>query len=113
MFLPLLLGLTFLLPAQGQKITVALADTCGFMISTSKNINVTATVDPASGLSITSVQFEIDGVAVGAPLTLPPFQLVLVPGSTMPAVGCHSVGATATDSNGNTGSNSVQVSFKK
>jgi hypothetical protein len=109
----LLLFVSLLSPVQGQKITVVLADSCGFQISTSKTITVTATVDPASGLSVTSVQFEIDGVPSGPPLTLPPFTYVLTPGTNMPAIGCHSVGATATDSNGNTGSNSVQASFKK
>ena len=59
-------------------------------------ITVSATV--TADTSITSVQFQLDGTPLGAPLTAPPYQISWDSGSV--ANGSHTLTAVATDSAG-------------
>src|SRR5262249_23976143 len=62
------------------------------------NVQLTATASDAGGVA--SVQFLVDGVNTGAPVTATPYALTW--NSSSVASGTHSVSARATDASGNT-----------
>ncbi len=66
--------------------------------SVSGTVNLTATAAGASGASIASVQFLLDGHSLGSPVTSAPYQYAWTVGSVTP--GRHELSARATDSNG-------------
>jgi hypothetical protein len=110
--LPILI-VAFSLPALSQQVVnVTVADSCGFKVTTSSPVSLNAVVDTASGVTVVSVQFTIDGANIGPLITVAPYTLILS-GATMPSRNCHQVGAKAIDSNGNSGMTSVAVSFTK
>lgn len=106
------IGLVFILLCYSfgfsQKITIIVADNCGFVVK--RNVGLTAIAVANTNTTIASVQFDVDGTSIGAALTTPPYTVVWT-SSSVPN-GCHTINATATDSNGNTGLNSVTVSVK-
>jgi hypothetical protein len=67
-------------------------------------ISGTATVsaNASSSVGIASVQFQLDGASLGSPVTAAPYQLSW--DSTKVANGAHTLGAVATDTQGNAGS---------
>jgi peptidoglycan hydrolase-like protein with peptidoglycan-binding domain len=69
-------------------------------ISVSSTVTVTATA--ADNIGVTSVQFTLDGQNLGAPVTVPPYQVFLNPLSV--ATGTHELSAIAKDAAGNTAS---------
>jgi NADPH-dependent 7-cyano-7-deazaguanine reductase QueF-like protein len=66
--------------------------------------SVTVSAAVADGVSVTSVQFQLDGATVGSPLTASPYKYVW--DTTKSANGTHTLRASATDANGNVGSSS-------
>src|ERR1019366_10316088 len=60
-----------------------------------KNVTVTAVATPAAGLSIASVQFQVDGAHQGAAVTASPYGIAL--DTTKLSNGAHSLTAVATD----------------
>ena len=73
-----------------------------------KNVTLSAAAVPVNGLTISQVQFKIDNVAQGPPVTTSPYNLVL--DTTVLSNASHSVVAVATDS-GNHTVTSAPVSF--
>ena len=73
------------------------------------NLTVLASASAANGATITGVQFQVDSVNLGAPMTTSPYSIVL--DTTKLTNGTHSLTAIATDSNGNS-STSAPVSIK-
>jgi hypothetical protein len=71
-------------------------------------ISLTATATAAAGLTITSVQFRLNGSNFGAPLTASPYTLPLDTTTLLGAM--NTVTAVATDSNGGT-TTATPVSF--
>jgi hypothetical protein len=71
----------------------------------SGNMAVTATATPGTGLTIVSVQFQVDSINQGAPVTASPYSIVL--DTTTLANGPHTVSAVAKDSSSNTATSSL------
>ncbi len=91
---------------QSFQVTAASAPTVSVTAPTAnatisgKSVQLTATASAASGLSITSVQFKVDGQAIpGGMSTTSPYQATL--DSTTLSDGGHSITAVATDSSNN------------
>ena len=63
------------------------------------SLTVTATASAATGLTVASVQFQVDGIATGAPITSQPYSLAI--DTTKLTNGAHQVTAAAKDSSGN------------
>ncbi len=92
--------------SAGVSVTVANSTTAvsitspaaGASISGS-SVTLTATAQPGSGLTITNVQFKVDGVSKGALVATSPYTTVL--DTTTLANGSHTITAVATDSGGN------------
>ena len=74
----------------------------------SGNVTVTATATPGTGVTISSVQFKVDNVNQGTPVTTSPYSIVL--DTTTLNNGTHTLSAVATDSSNNTVTSS-QVSI--
>lgn len=72
------------------------------------SVPVSATASAVSGLTITQVQFKLDNVNLGAPLTTAPYNIVL--DTTKLTNAAHTLLAVATDSANNTAT-SAPVSF--
>jgi hypothetical protein len=70
----------------------------GSTVSAVITINATA----AAQLGVPSVQFYVDGVALGSPITAPPY--ITTWDTELAAAGAHTLSATATDQSGLTGS---------
>ena len=62
--------------------------------------SVTVTADAADDVALASVQLRLDGAALGAPLTAPPYSTAW--NTALIANGQHVLSAVATDSSGNT-----------
>jgi hypothetical protein len=91
-----------------QNITITVADSCGFVVK--GKVKLTAIAQSNGTVTISQVQFDVGGVNIGSPLTTAPYSLQW--DSTTVPNGCHTINATATDSNSNTGAASVNVSVK-
>jgi hypothetical protein len=61
---------------------------------------VTLSANASDNIAVASVQFQVDGTAVGAPITQAPYTMSW--DSTTVANGSHSISAVATDTGGNT-----------
>lgn len=109
MYTLILSSLLFLAPqGNSQKITMVVADQCGFIVK--GTAQVTATVLMGSPFVVASIQMDVDGMPVGPLLTMPPYQFAW---DTTPLTnGCHTISATASDSGGNSGTVSMPVSVK-
>ncbi len=68
---------------------------------------VTFSATATDNAGVSSVQFAVDGAAVGVSLTAPPFSTTV--NSSLMSNGSHVLSATARDTAGNTGSASVSV----
>jgi hypothetical protein len=68
---------------------------------------ITLSANASSSIGIANVQFSVDGVNVGAPITSGPYQYNW--DSTKLADGEHTITATATDTKGDTSSSSVTI----
>jgi hypothetical protein len=78
---------------------VALTAPAASAIISGKSVTLTASVTPGSGLTITNVQFKVDGsTKIGATVTSPPYQSTF--DSTAFTDGAHTVTAIALDSSG-------------
>ena len=71
----------------------------------SGQVAITATA--SDNVAVSSVQIQLDGVNLGAPITTPPYAVNW--NSTSAGNGSHTITAIATDSSGNTGKSSVAV----
>jgi hypothetical protein len=86
--------------AQATSTTVSVTSpTAGATVS-GKSVTLAATATPGTGLSITNVQFKVDGVNYGAAVTSAPYTIAF--DSTTVSNGAHTITAAATDSGGNT-----------
>src|SRR5262249_52307242 len=70
---------------------------------------ITLAATASSGIGIANVQFTVDSVNVGSPITTAPYQIAW--DSTSVADGSHTIVATATDTSGISSSSSVTVNI--
>jgi hypothetical protein len=69
--------------------------------------SITLAATASSGVGIANVQFAVDGVNVGGPVTTAPYQVVWNTASV--SDGSHTILATSTDTGGGTATNTVTV----
>lgn len=79
--------------------TTVVAPTSGASFTLGTPVILTATAGTTAGATITSVRFEVNSQAVGAPITTAPYTTSFVP----TALGSYTVRSIATDSSGGTG----------
>jgi 6-phosphogluconolactonase (cycloisomerase 2 family) len=91
--------------------TVSISGPAGGATVSGNNVPVSATAVASAGLTITKVQFQVDNVNQGAPVTSSPYGIVL--DTTKLSNGSHSLTAIATDSaNMSTTSAGVSITVK-
>jgi hypothetical protein len=87
---------------SSNSVTITV-NACGATVSGT----VTVSANVTSNVGIAGVQFQLDSVNLGPQLTTSPYSLTW--DTTTAANGCHVIGATAQDVNGNTGTTMVNV----